>query len=209
MNKSATAPGVFVIGAVLALLVAANPVSTDTLAPGVPALRDFFGVSTSGANLVFSTYVFAFGFMQLVYGPIADRFGRRPVLLIAMSLYCVATVLCASLQRSKPSVRASAAGGSRSRCSGSRSGSHPRFIRRGRFAEGNELCDVGFRNICHRSARYRGYPGCMEGLAGIFFFCAVYALVTIAAVFVYLKETRPESAPHPFNCPQCLRFTCA
>ena len=95
MTKPDAAPGVFIIGGVLTLLVAANPVSTDTLAPGVPALRDFFGVSTSSANLVFSTYVFAFGFMQLVYGPIADRFGRRPVLLIAMTLYCGATLLCA------------------------------------------------------------------------------------------------------------------
>ena len=61
----------------------------------MPALRDFFGVSTSEANLGFSVYVFTFGFMQLVYGPIADRYGRRPVLLIALSVYCLATLLLA------------------------------------------------------------------------------------------------------------------
>ena len=87
MNKPGATPSVIIIGAVLTLLVATQPVSTDSLAPGVPALRDFFGVNTSEANLVFSVYVFAFGLMQLVYGPIADRFGRRPVLLTAMTVY--------------------------------------------------------------------------------------------------------------------------
>ena len=94
MSKSTTTPSILVIGAILTLLVAANPVSTDTLAPGVPALRDYFGVSTSNANLVFSVYVFTFGFMQLVFGPVADRFGRRPVLITSMTLYCIATLFC-------------------------------------------------------------------------------------------------------------------
>ena len=136
---------------------------------------------------------------SLVYGPIADRFGRRPVLLIAMSLYCVATVLCAPAPTFETLLCARALQGAAAAAAPARSGSHPRFIRRGRFAEGNELRDVSFRNIRHRSARYRGYPGCMERLAGIFFLLPVYALVTIAAVFVYLKETRPESAPTSFK----------
>ena len=66
MKQDTSLPGAVAVGAVLTLLVAANPFSTDSVAPGVPALRDFFGVTTSEANLVFSVYVFAFGFMQLV-----------------------------------------------------------------------------------------------------------------------------------------------
>ena len=94
MHKSTPGvPSALLIGGVLTLLVAVNPVSTASLAPGVPALRDYFGVSTSDANLVFSSYVFAFGLMQLVYGPLADRFGRRPVLMGAQSGYCMATLM--------------------------------------------------------------------------------------------------------------------
>ena len=96
MSKSSgVASNALLTGAVLTLLVAINPVNTDSLAPGVPALRNYFGVSTSEANLVFSVYVFAYGFMQLVYGPIADRFGRRPVLIGALGVYCLATLLLA------------------------------------------------------------------------------------------------------------------
>ena len=200
MNKSATAPGVFVIGAVLTLLVAANPVSTDTLAPGVPALRDFFGVSTSSANLVFSTYVFAFGFMQLVYGPIADRFGRRPVLLIAMSLYCVATVLCAFAPTFETLLCARA-------LQGAAAAAAPALAR----AVIRDLYGVdGSRKVMSYvmsafgifaigAPAIGGILVAWKGWQASFFFCAVYALVTIAAVFVYLKETRPESAPTSFQ----------
>lgn len=200
MNKSASAPGVFVIGAVLTLLVAANPVSTDTLAPGVPALRDFFGVSTSSANLVFSTYVFAFGFMQLVYGPIADRFGRRPVLLIAMSLYCVATVLCAFAPTFETLLCARA-------LQGAAAAAAPALAR----AVIRDLYGVdGSRKVMSYvmsafgifaigAPAIGGILVAWKGWQASFFFCAVYALVTIAAVFVYLKETRPESAPTSFQ----------
>ena len=200
MNKSASAPGVFVIGAVLTLLVAANPVSTDTLAPGVPALRDFFGVSTSSANLVFSTYVFAFGFMQLVYGPIADRFGRRPVLLIAMTLYCVATVLCAFAPTFETLLCARA-------LQGAAAAAAPALAR----AVIRDLYGVdGSRKVMSYvmsafgifaigAPAIGGILVAWKGWQASFFFCAVYALVTIAAVFVYLKETRPESAPTSFQ----------
>ena len=200
MNKSATAPGVFVIGAVLTLLVAANPVSTDTLAPGVPALRDFFGVSTSSANLVFSTYVFAFGFMQLVYGPIADRFGRRPVLLIAMSLYCLATVLCAFAPTFETLLCARA-------LQGAAAAAAPALAR----AVIRDLYGVdGSRKVMSYvmsafgifaigAPAIGGILVAWKGWQASFFFCAVYAIVTIAAVFVYLKETRPEGAPTSFK----------
>ncbi|MGB0631173.1 MAG: multidrug effflux MFS transporter [Alphaproteobacteria bacterium] len=196
MNKSAAAPGVFVVGAVLTLLVAANPVSTDTLAPGVPALRDYFGVSTSSANLVFSTYVFAFGFMQLIYGPIADRFGRRPVLLIAMSLYCVATVLCAFAPTFETLLAARALQGA----AASAAPALARAVIRDLYGvDGSRkvmsYVMSAFGIFAIAAPAIGGVLVAWQGWQASFFFCTVYALVTIAAVFVYLKESRPEGAP--------------
>ncbi len=196
MTKSAAAPGVFVVGAVLTLLVAANPVSTDTLAPGVPALRDFFGVSTSRANLVFSAYVFAFGFMQLVYGPIADRFGRRPVLLIAMSLYCVATVLCAFA----PTFETLLAGRALQGAAASAAPALARAVIRDLYGvDGSRkvmsYVMSAFGLFAIGAPAIGGILVAWQGWQATFFFCAVYAVVTIAAVFVYLKESRPEGAP--------------
>ena len=51
MKQDTSLPGAIAVGAVLTLLVAANPFSTDSVAPGIPALRDFFGVTTSEAAL--------------------------------------------------------------------------------------------------------------------------------------------------------------
>ena len=196
MTKSAAAPGVFVIGAVLTLLVAANPVSTDTLAPGVPALRDFFGVSTSRANLVFSAYVFTFGFMQLVYGPIADRFGRRPVLLIAMSLYCVASVLCAFA----PTFETLLAGRALQGAAASAAPALARAVIRDLYGvDGSRkvmsYVMSAFGLFAIGAPAIGGILVAWQGWQATFFFCAVYAVVTIAAVFVYLKESRPEGAP--------------
>jgi len=196
LTKSAAAPGVFVVGAVLTLLVAANPVSTDTLAPGVPALRDFFGVSTSRANLVFSAYVFAFGFMQLVYGPIADRFGRRPVLLIAMSLYCVATVLCAFA----PTFETLLAGRALQGAAASAAPALARAVIRDLYGvDGSRkvmsYVMSAFGLFAIGAPAIGGILVAWQGWQATFFFCTVYAVVTIAAVFVYLKESRPEGAP--------------
>lgn len=196
MNKSAAAPGVFVIGAVLTLLVAANPVSTDTLAPGVPALRDYFGVSTSAANLVFSTYVFAFGFMQLIYGPIADRFGRRPVLLIAMSLYCVATLLCAFAPTFETLLAARALQGA----AASAAPALARAVIRDLYGvDGSRkvmsYVMSAFGIFAIGAPAIGGVLVAWQGWQASFFFCTIYALVTICAVFVYLKETRPDGAP--------------
>jgi len=196
LNKPAAAPSVLVIGAVLTLLVAANPVSTDTLAPGVPALRDYFGVSTSSANLVFSTYVFAFGFMQLIYGPIADRFGRRPVLLIAMSLYCVATILCAFAPTFETLLLARALQGA----SASAAPALARAVIRDLYGvDGSRkvmsYVMSAFGIFAIGAPAVGGILVAWQGWQASFFFCTVYGLVTIAAVFVYLKESRPEGAP--------------
>ncbi|MEE2661993.1 MAG: multidrug effflux MFS transporter [Pseudomonadota bacterium] len=196
MNKSAAPPSVFIIGAVLTLLVAANPVSTDTLAPGVPALRDYFGVSTSSANLVFSTYVFTFGLMQLVYGPIADRFGRRPVLLTAMSLYCVATVLCAFAPTFETLLGARALQGA----AASAAPALARAVIRDLYGvEGSRkvmsYVMSAFGIFAIGAPAIGGVLVAWNGWQASFFFCAVYALVTICAVFVYLKESRPTNAP--------------
>lgn len=72
----------------LPLLLAAQPVATDSYLPALPAIARELG--SAGTSLTF--FVLAFGIAQLVCGPLADRFGRRPVLLGGLALYVVAAV---------------------------------------------------------------------------------------------------------------------
>lgn len=72
------------------------PLSTDLFLAALPGIRRHFGVGVSEAQLTLSVFIGAFAFSQLVYGPLSDRFGRRPVLLAGVAIYCAATLACMS-----------------------------------------------------------------------------------------------------------------
>lgn len=71
----------------LALLLGLQPVSTDVYLPSLPQLTQALGASMSGAQMTMAALLLGFGLAQLFWGPVADRFGRRPVLLLGLGLY--------------------------------------------------------------------------------------------------------------------------
>ncbi len=80
---------------ILSLLLGIQPVTTDLYLPALPALTEGFGATVSQAQLTLTTLLLAFGVSQLVWGPLSDRFGRRPVLLCGLAAYTLASVGCA------------------------------------------------------------------------------------------------------------------
>ena len=72
-----------------------QPLSTDMYLPSLPGLTEKFGASVATVQLTLSVFVLGFGFMQLVSGPLSDRFGRRPVVIAGIALYVVASLGCA------------------------------------------------------------------------------------------------------------------
>jgi len=86
-------PGVVVI--VLALLLGIQPVTTDLYLPALPALTEGFAAQVPQAQLTLTTMLLAFGVSQLVWGPLSDRFGRRPILLWGLGAYTLASAGCA------------------------------------------------------------------------------------------------------------------
>ena len=91
--RPAMAPGLVVL--VLSLLLGIQPVTTDLYLPALPALTEGFGAPISDAQLTLTALLLAFGVSQLVWGPLSDRFGRRPVLLLGLGIYTVASIGCA------------------------------------------------------------------------------------------------------------------
>lgn len=87
------APGFVVL--VLALLLGLQPITTDLYLPALPALTEGFGAPMSQAQLTLSALLLAFGLSQLVWGPLSDRFGRRPILLAGLAAYVVASIAAA------------------------------------------------------------------------------------------------------------------
>lgn len=83
------------LGITLTMLLALHASTIDTLFPGIPAMRAEFAVGAGASQLSMSAFVYAFAAVQLVYGPLSDRFGRRPVLLWSMSLFVLGAILAA------------------------------------------------------------------------------------------------------------------
>ncbi len=77
---------------VLSLLLGIQPVTTDLYLPALPALTEGFGAGMAQAQLTLSALLLAFGISQLFWGPLSDRFGRRPILLVGLAAYTVAAV---------------------------------------------------------------------------------------------------------------------
>jgi MFS transporter, DHA1 family, multidrug resistance protein len=81
-----------VVVILLTLLLGIQPVTTDLYLPALPALTEGFGAPTAQAQLTLTALLLAFGASQLIWGPLSDRFGRRPILLWGLGLYCTAAV---------------------------------------------------------------------------------------------------------------------
>lgn len=76
--------------ALIAAMMAVNALGTDMMLPALPKIGSDLHVMTANHHQwVISVYLAVFGVAQLFYGPLADRFGRRPVLLCALALYAV------------------------------------------------------------------------------------------------------------------------
>jgi len=87
-------PESFLFAAILTALVAFGPLSTDMYLPSLPAMKTDFGATVSQVQLTLSVFLAGFAVSQLFYGPLSDRFGRRPVLLFGIAVYGLASVAC-------------------------------------------------------------------------------------------------------------------
>ena len=82
--------------ALIAALMALTALGIDSMLPALPAIGESLGVA--GANdrqFIITVFLIGFGVAQLVHGPLADRYGRKPVLGIALAAYVVANIVAA------------------------------------------------------------------------------------------------------------------
>jgi DHA1 family bicyclomycin/chloramphenicol resistance-like MFS transporter len=75
---------------ILSISLGIQPVTTDLYLPALPAIKASFNAPTAQAQLTLSALLLAFGISQLVWGPLSDRFGRRPILLLGLVAYTAA-----------------------------------------------------------------------------------------------------------------------
>jgi DHA1 family bicyclomycin/chloramphenicol resistance-like MFS transporter len=93
---SEKAPGSLI--ALMAAVTVSAGLSIDLCLPAMPKIAAALDSDMGRVQQTLSIFIFGVGLGQLLYGPVSDRFGRRPVLLAGLSLYCLAGFLCAAAQ---------------------------------------------------------------------------------------------------------------
>ena len=82
--------------ALITFLSAFVPLSTDLYLPALPGIALYFNVPAYLVNLTLIFFFVFFGAGTLLWGPLSDKYGRKPVLLIGLSIYCAAGIACAN-----------------------------------------------------------------------------------------------------------------
>lgn len=98
ITPSRLRPSPAIAALALALLLGLQPLTTDLYLPALPLLKNALAASMGEAQLTMSALILAFGLAQLLWGPIADRWGRRPVLLVGLSGYLLASLAAMAAQ---------------------------------------------------------------------------------------------------------------
>jgi MFS transporter, DHA1 family, multidrug resistance protein len=185
-------------------MAAVGPVSIDMYLPGFPAIEREFGVR--GVETTMAAYLVGLAVSQLFYGPISDRFGRKPPLYFGFALYALGAAGCA-LAPSLPALTllrvVQALGGSAGFVIG-------RAIVRDR-CEPHEaarafsllMMIVALGPVIAPAAG--GFVVTHFGWRATFVFQAALGLVLLAATHFALRESRPESSIAPLNIASVLR----
>ena len=168
----------------------------DMLLPSVPVIARDFGTEPGTAQLAVTTYLLGLAIGQLAWGPISDRYGRKPVLLAGLGLFFVSSACGAAAQSVQALILLRFA-------QGLAMSSGPviaRSIVRDLYAREQAAHLLArmmavFGIIPVAAPLIGGQAVALSGWAAVFWVYAVIALALIAAVAFGLTETAPAKRP--------------
>ena len=88
---AAAVPSVFI----LAFMASLGPFGDTEYTPSLPSIAQGLGVSYGQAQMTMTVCLAGFALSQIFYGPLSDRLGRRPAILVAVSTFLVGSLICA------------------------------------------------------------------------------------------------------------------
>lgn len=179
---------------ILGALSAFAPMSIDMYLPSLPTLAVEFGASTSATQLTLSAFFVGLAIGQALYGPLADRFGRKPALYVGLTVYAIATIGCASAHSIESLIVwrfAQALGG----CAGV---VVARAVVRDLFDQWGSARMLSTMMLVMGAAPMLapllgGWLLAVSGWRSIFWALLVFGLLCLFATIVALPETRPRS----------------
>jgi DHA1 family bicyclomycin/chloramphenicol resistance-like MFS transporter len=187
--------------AILASLAALGPLSVDMYLPAMPAMQVALNTTVSQMHLTLSAYLTGFAVFHLACGPLADRYGRKPVLIFGTAIFVLASIGCSQAETINELLLFRVLQGIGA-CVGP---SLARAIVRDIFGPTRAARALSILAMLMAVA-----PALAPTLGGamllflpwpsIFVFLALYGLATIFLVLRYLRETLPEKQSlHPIE----------
>ncbi len=82
----------------IAILSAFVPLSTDLYLPALPGMSAYFGTGADRINLTLSAFFIFYALGTLIWGPLSDHYGRKPILITGLGLYVIASAFCALMR---------------------------------------------------------------------------------------------------------------
>jgi DHA1 family bicyclomycin/chloramphenicol resistance-like MFS transporter len=181
---------------ILGALMAFAPMAIDLYLPGLPAIAAEFGAAPSAAQFTLASFFVGMAFGQVIHGPLADRYGRKPPLYAGLALFVLASVGCALASNITTLILlrfAQAASG----CAGV---VIARAVVRDRFDAHTSakvysllMLVMGVAPIL--APFLGGWILLFAGWRAIFLALALFGLACLVGVWRYLPETRTATAP--------------
>ncbi|MEE8393576.1 MAG: multidrug effflux MFS transporter [Rhodospirillales bacterium] len=199
-------PKSLTVGALLTGLVALGQISTSTYIPSLPFLVEALDTDAGRVNLTLSLFLAGFAISQLIYGPLSDRYGRRPILIGGLVLYLAASLYCAYAGTIEELIMGRIAQGVGA-CSGAVLG---RAIVRDvygpdRAAKALAYIGVAFALSPAVTPIIGGYLQVWFGWRANFFFFTAVAVVVLALTWIMLDETNEDPDPGAINVAAMVR----
>lgn len=167
-----------------------GPMALNIFMPSMPGLAKHFGVDYGMVQLTLTFYLIGMGLAQLVYGPLSDRYGRRPVLVWGLGIYFVGSLACALA----PSITLLMLGRALQAIGGCAGLVLARAIIRDLYDRDRSAAMIGYVAMAMSlapmlSPALGGYLDTLLGWRTSFIFCSIAGLT----VFVWVILTLPET----------------
>lgn len=177
------------------ILAAVGQMTQTMYVPSMAMMADGFHVSPALLQAVMACYLIPYGLSQFVYGPLSDRFGRKPIILVGLVIYLLGTVVALMASSFHLFLIASVIQGAGIGCGGAMARTLTRDCFDGsRLHRANSLVSIGLIFSPLMAPVIGGLLSTHFGWKASYVFLLVLAAVVYLIMTVYFQETLPPEA---------------